>query len=215
MKMTYSEQCAIVTKELYGNFDASHDFDHILRVLQNAYEIMEGMVGVDRTVVELAVYLHDVDDPKYADINDTSATVILKQLAVPEDLAERVLTAIESVSFSGGHSKEVDSPEGAVVRDADRLDAIGAIGIARTFAYGGTKGRKLYDPTESIRTEMSEHDYRTKKTASVTHFHEKLFLLKDLMITERGKQLAEVRHHFMKQFIQQLEIETGQSLSPQ
>ncbi|MCM3756913.1 HD domain-containing protein [Sporosarcina aquimarina] len=210
--MTYSVQCAIVTKEIYEKFDASHDFDHILRVLQNAHEIMKEMDGVNRTAVELAVYLHDVDDPKYAGLTNTSAVAILKELAVPQALSELVLATIESVSFSGGNSKEIDSPEGAIVRDADRLDAIGAIGIARTFAYGGAKGRKLYDPTESIRTSMSEHDYRSKKTASVTHFHEKLFLLKDLMITERGKQLAEDRHQFMKQFVRQLEIETGQSL---
>ncbi|MGN7409768.1 HD domain-containing protein [Sporosarcina sp. SAFN-010] len=210
--MTYSEQCAIVTQEIYKKFDASHDFDHILRVLQNAYEIMEEMDGVNRTAVELAVYLHDVDDPKYAEVTGTSAAEILKDLAVPQDLTELVLATIESVSFSGGNSKEIDSPEGAIVRDADRLDAIGAIGIARTFAYGGAKGRKIYDPTESIRTSMSEHDYRSKKTASVTHFHEKLFLLKDLMVTERGKQLAENRHQFMKQFVRQLEIETGLSL---
>ncbi|MGG0642793.1 hypothetical protein ABE021_02450 [Sporosarcina gallistercoris] len=124
------------------------------------------------------------------------------------------MAAIESVSFSGGNSKEIGSSEGAVVRDADRLDAIGAIGIARTFAYGGAKGRKLYDRTESIRSGMSEHDYRSKKTASLTHFHEKLFLLKDLMITEKGKKLAEDRHQFMKQFVRQMEIETGQSLAP-
>ncbi|WP_025784839.1 HD domain-containing protein [Sporosarcina sp. D27] len=210
--MTYSVQCAIKTKEIYEKFDASHDFDHILRVLQNAYEIMEEIDGVDRTAVELAVYLHDVDDPKYAELTGTSAAAILKELAVPQALSELVLATIESVSFSGGNSKEIDSPEGAIVRDADRLDAIGAIGIARTFAYGGAKGRKIYDPTESIRTSMSEHDYRSKKTASVTHFHEKLFLLKDLMVTERGKQLAEDRHQFMKQFVRQLEIETGQSL---
>ncbi|VDH01606.1 putative hydrolase [Lysinibacillus sphaericus] len=210
--MTYSEQCAIVTQEIYQKFDASHDFDHILRVLQNAHEIMEEMDGVNRTAVELAVYLHDIDDPKYAEVTGTSAAEILKDLAVPQDLTELVLATIESVSFSGGNSKEIDSPEGAIVRDADRLDAIGAIGIARTFAYGGAKGRKIYDPTESIRTSMSEHDYRSKKTASVTHFHEKLFLLKDLMVTERGKQLAEDRHQFMKQFVSQLEIETGLSL---
>lgn len=210
--MTYSEQCAIVTQEIYQKFDASHDFDHILRVLQNAHEIMEEMDGVNRTAVELAVYLHDIDDPKYAEVTGTSAAEILKDLAVPQDLTELVLATIESVSFSGGNSKEIDSPEGAIVRDADRLDAIGAIGIARTFAYGGAKGRKIYDPTESIRTSMSEHDYRSKKTASVTHFHEKLFLLKDLMVTERGKQLAENRHQFMKQFVRQLEIETGLSL---
>ena len=210
--MVYSEQCAKEVQEIYKNFDASHDYDHILRVLQNARTIMGGLPDVNPTVVELAVYLHDIDDPKYKDVQSLSALDILRKLQVPDELAELVLAAIESVSFSGGNTKDIVSLEGAIVRDADRLDAIGAIGIARAFAYGGAKNRKLYDPTESIRTTMSEHDYRSKKTATVTHFHEKLFLLKDLMVTERGKQLAQERHEFMMLFIRQLENETGQLL---
>ncbi|WP_432355888.1 HD domain-containing protein [Sporosarcina sp. A2] len=209
--MSYIEQCASETKKVYGKFDASHDYDHILRVLQNANEIMKEMGTVNRTAVELAVYLHDIDDAKYADVVGTSAAEILKHLEVPDELAQLVLTTIDSVSFSGGNAKQLTSLEGAVVRDADRLDAIGAIGIARTFAYGGAKGRKLYDPKESIRKEMTEYDYRSTQTSSVTHFYEKLFLLKDLMITDTGKQMAEERHRFMKQFISQLETETGLS----
>lgn len=210
--MTYSKQCEIEVKEIYNKFDASHDFDHILRVLKNANEIMENMKDVNREAVELAVYLHDIDDPKYSEIESLSAAEILTKLNVPEDLSVLVMKTIESVSFSGGNSKEITSIEGAVVRDADRLDAIGAIGIARTFAYGGARGRKLYDPNESIRTSMSEHDYRATKTSSVTHFHEKLFLLKELMLTEPGRQMAELRHEFMKQFITKLEAETGENL---
>ncbi|CAM5376615.1 Phosphohydrolase OS=Lysinibacillus sphaericus OX=1421 GN=LS41612_14275 PE=4 SV=1 [Lysinibacillus sphaericus] len=93
------------------------------------------------------------------------------------------------------------------MRDADRLDAIGAIGIARTFAYGGAKGRKLYDDTEEARTTMTEEDYRSKNTSSVAHFYEKLLLLKDLMTTDKGKQMANERHQFMVSFLQQLQNE--------
>ena len=99
--------------------------------------------------------------------------------------------------------------EGAIIRDADRLDAIGAIGIARTFAFGGARGRKLYEAEEVTRVNMSEAEYRGKETASVTHFYEKLLLLKDLMVTLEGKRIAELRHKFMVEFLKQLEKEVG------
>ena len=105
--------------------------------------------------------------------------------------------------------RRITSIEGAIVRDADRLDAIGAIGIARTFAFGGAKGRKLYDADELARENMSEAEYRSKETASVTHFYEKLLLLKDLMVTEEGKRLARQRHAFMEAFLKQLDSEIG------
>lgn len=104
---------------------------------------------------------------------------------------------------------EATSIEAKIVRDADRLDAIGAIGIARTFAYGGAKGRKLYDKAEEARTAMSEEEYRSKNTSSVTHFYEKLLSLKDLMTTDKGKQMAKERHQFMESFLQQLQNEIG------
>lgn len=114
------------------------------------------------------------------------------------------------MSFNGGNELEATSLEAKIVRDADRLDAIGAIGIARTFAYGGAKGRKLYDKEEEARTTMSETEYRQKNTSSVTHFYEKLLLLKDLMVTEKGKQMALERHQFMESFLKQLQHEIGQ-----
>jgi len=117
---------------------------------------------------------------------------------------------IESVSFSGGKEKTASTLEAKIVRDADRLDAIGAVGIARTFAFGGAKGRKLYDWSEVPRTNMTESQYRHEKTSSVTHFYEKLLLLKDLMVTETGKKLALQRHEFMLAFIDQLKIETSE-----
>ncbi len=210
--MTTSEQCALIVRGIYNENDASHDMDHILRVLQNARVIMDGMQGIDRTAVELAVFLHDIDDPKYKTAGGPSAAELLEELKVPESSASHVLAIIRSVSFSGGNETVIESPEAAIVRDADRLDAIGAIGIARAFAYGGAKGRKLYDTAESARSGMTEEEYRSKQTATVTHFHEKLFLLKDLMVTDQGRQLAEERHEFMAAFVRQLERETGESL---
>ncbi|WP_040286688.1 HD domain-containing protein [Sporosarcina koreensis] len=210
--MTYIQQCAELTKDLYSKFDASHDMDHILRVLQNARTIMEEERTSDRTAVELAVYLHDIDDPKYAAAGNPSAADLLKAMNVPAQLADHVLAIIRSVSFNGGNEEPIMSPEAAIVRDADRLDAIGAVGIARAFAFGGARGRKLYDWEESSRSSMTEEEYRSKNTSTVTHFHEKLFLLKDLMVTERGRQLAQQRHTFMEAFLKQLELETGERL---
>lgn len=195
--------------DIYRQFDASHDYDHILRVLKNAEEIARTMPEADMTVIKLAVLLHDIDDPKYKEIGNSSPMELLRSAGAPDELTMKVLETIRSVSFNGGNEEEIVSIEGAIVRDADRLDAIGAIGIARTFAYGGAKGRKLYDADEIARTNMSEDEYRSRQTASVTHFYEKLLLLKDLMVTEEGKRLAGERHDFMVHFLEQLGKEVG------
>ena len=180
-------------QKIYDQFDASHDFQHIERVLQNAESILAEEPEADHEIVRIAVLLHDVSDKKYSDT-----------LNLSEDKKLHIKEIIESVSFNGGNEVEAKSIEAKIVRDADRLDAIGAVGIARTFAFGGAKGRKLYDDAEEVRIQMSEDDYRSKSTASVTHFYEKLLLLKDLMTTEKGKQMAEERHAFMVSFLQQL-----------
>ena len=194
---------------IYEQFDASHDYDHILRVMKNAEDIARTMPEADMSVIRLAVLLHDIDDPKYQSSSRMSATELLHSAGADENLAKKVLQTIRSVSFNGGNEEEIVSIEGAIVRDADRLDAIGAIGIARTFAFGGARGRKLYDAEESARTKMSEDEYRSQNTATVTHFYEKLLLLKDLMVTEEGKRLAEERHAFMLAFLEQLKTETN------
>lgn len=195
--------------DIYRQFDASHDYDHILRVMKNAEEIARTMPEADMTVIKLAVLLHDIDDPKYKEIGNSSPLELLRSAGAPDELTTKILETIRSVSFNGGNEEEIVSIEGAIVRDADRLDAIGAIGIARTFAFGGARGRKLYDVDEIARTEMSEDEYRSKETASVTHFYEKLLLLKSLMVTEEGKRLAGERHAFMVAFLEQLQSETG------
>ena len=131
----------------------------------------------------------------------------MQKLDLTDEQRQHIRDIIASVSFNGGNELQAKTIEAKIVRDADRLDAIGAVGIARTFAYGGAKGRKLYDDAEEVRTDMSVEQYRTKSTASVTHFYEKLLLLKDLMVTEKGKQMAEERHAFMVSFLEQLQKE--------
>ena len=206
---TLLEKCQQIVEKIYNQFDASHDFAHIERVLKNAEEILQKEGTANGEVVRLAVLLHDIDDAKYQTEGQLTASDILRTIGSSDDLSQRVLACIDSVSFSGGNTKELTSIEGAIVRDADRLDAIGAIGIARTFAFGGARGRKLYDASETVREEMSEAEYRGKETASITHFYEKLLLLKELMVTEEGKRLAEQRHDYMVGFLKQLEWEVG------
>ncbi|MHA6259683.1 HD domain-containing protein [Sporosarcina sp. CAU 1771] len=203
------EECTGLVYKIYANYDASHDFAHIERVMKNAEDIMKTELTYDEDVIRLAVLLHDVEDAKYKSKDTPSVVEILKSIGASNMLINKVVRCIESVSFSGGNEQQLTSIEGAILRDADRLDAIGAIGVARAFAFGGAKGRKLYDEKELIRTKMSEEEYRARGTASVTHFHEKLLLLKELMVTNEGKRLAEERHVFMVGFLKQLEKEIG------
>jgi len=193
-------------QKIYDQFDASHDFQHIERVLQNAESILETEPDADAEIVRIAVLLHDVSDKKYSDTKENE-DALLNSLNLSDSKKQHIKDIIQSVSFNGGNEVEAKSIEAKIVRDADRLDAIGAVGIARTFAYGGAKGRKLYDDAEEVRFGMSEEEYRSKSTASVTHFYEKLLLLKDLMTTEKGKQMAKERHTFMVTFLAQLKNE--------
>lgn len=208
MRLTMNNLLDKVRDE-YAQFDASHDFQHIERVYQNALAILQSEPTADAEVVKIAVLLHDVSDKKYTDSKEQEEQLIA-ELPLSEDKKQHIRDCIAQVSFNGGNELEATSLEAKIVRDADRLDAIGAIGIARTFAYGGAKGRKLYDKDEEARANMSESEYRQKNTSSVTHFYEKLLLLKDLMVTEKGKKMALERHQFMESFLQQLQHEIGQ-----
>ncbi|MEL3960878.1 HD domain-containing protein [Lysinibacillus endophyticus] len=193
-------------KAIYDKFDASHDFQHIERVLQNAESILEAEPDADKEIVRMAVLLHDVSDKKYTDSKEAEER-LLNSLNLSDEKKQHIREVIASVSFNGGNELPAKTLEAKIVRDADRLDAIGAVGIARTFAYGGAKGRKLYDDEEVARISMTEVEYRSKNTSSVTHFYEKLLLLKDRMTTEKGKQMAEGRHAFMVTFLEQLQNE--------
>ncbi|ALS80280.1 phosphohydrolase [Planococcus kocurii] len=201
------KQCRNEVKKIYEQFDASHDWQHIERVMKNAKMILQQETA-DAFIVELAVLLHDVSDPKYKKPEEDLERDILNRLELSDAQRQEIQKVIESVSFKGGNGKPATSIEAKIVQDADRLDAIGAIGIARAFAYGGAKGRKLYDWNEQARTKMTENEYREAQTSSVTHFYEKLLLLKDQMTTETGKHMAEERHEFMLIFLKQLQTET-------
>ncbi|AYC29438.1 HD domain-containing protein [Paenisporosarcina cavernae] len=193
----------------YEQFDASHDWQHIERVLENAARICETEENVREDIINYAILLHDVDDPKYKkEFEKSYIDEALSFLVIPKEEKDWIKEIIHSTSFNGGNQHDATTLEAKIVRDADRLDAIGAIGIARTFAYGGAKGRKLYDWNEMVREEMTEEEYRSTTTSSVTHFYEKLFLLKELMVTTEGKRLAQERHEFMELFIHQLQNET-------
>ena len=200
------EKCTSLVREIYDNMDASHDFQHIERVYKNAETILQSEPGANSEIVRLAVLLHDVSDAKYTETKEAEER-ILAALDLTQEERSLIREIIASVSFNGGNELEARTIEAKIVRDADRLDAIGAVGIARTFAYGGAKGRKLYDDAEEARSGMSVEEYRTKSTASVTHFYEKLLLLKDLMVTEKGRQMAEERHEFMVSFLRQFKNE--------
>lgn len=199
-------KCEKLVKGIYETMDASHDFQHIERVYENARAILKTEPTANEKVVCLAVLLHDVSDSKYAE-DKSNEQRILNELNLSTEEQQHIQAVIAEVSFNGGNELQATTIESKIVRDADRLDAIGAVGIARTFAYGGAKGRKLYDDAEEVRVQMTEQQYRSQSTASVTHFYEKLLLLKDLMVTAKGREMAEERHQFMVQFLQQLKKE--------
>ena len=170
-----------------GNADG-HGADHALRVRRNAMMIAEGE-ACDPQIVSLAALLHDADDHKlFSTEHNANARRFLEEHGVAPETTERICAAINAVSFSQNRGKRPETAEGRIVQDADRLDALGAVGIARTFAYGGGHGRPPED--------------------SIAHFHEKLLLLKDMMNTEKGREIAEERHAFLEAFLREWEKET-------
>ena len=212
--MAWDPEKAVVQAEQYvKDFfkqDASgHDADHTLRVRRLA-ERLAMDEGADRTVVALAALLHDVDDEKLSPAtaaNKENAARFPEQEESPEDTARKVLAIIGEVSFRGTDSVRPSSAEGRCVQDADRLDALGAIGVARAFAFGGSRGRRLYDPAEPPRLHMNEKEYRARVSTTVNHFYEKLFLLKDMLSTPAARALAEQREAFMRAFLDEFYAE--------
>ena len=193
--------------------EGGHDWFHIQRVLKNAKAIASGE-DVDLFVVELGALLHDIADSKFHNGDETIgprvAREFLETQEVEEDVVQHVENIIKFISFKGGNElQHFSSPELDVVQDADRLDALGAIGIARTFNYGGYKGRALHDPSIPPNLKMTKDEYKASKAPTVNHFYEKLFLLKDRMNTTTGRRLAEKRHQFMENFLQEFYEEWG------
>lgn len=201
---------AFVKNELQ-NAEGGHDWFHIERVYKNALLISESE-KVDRTIVSLGALLHDIADSKFHNGDETvgpkKASQFLKSENISEETIDHVVTIIENVSFKGGNkNQEFHSKELEVVQDADRLDALGAIGIARTFNYGGFKNRKLYDPEIKPNLNMTPSEYKASDAPTINHFYEKLLLLRDLMNTKTGRKLAEERHVFMETFLKQFYAE--------
>lgn len=197
---------AYVQQELQ-HAEGGHDWFHIERVWKTAKTIAAGE-QVDTLVVELGALLHDIADSKFHQGDEEKgprmARAFLEAEQVKEEVIVHVVNIIRYIGFKGGKEKAAfSSAELAVVQDADRLDAIGAIGIARAFNFGGFKGRELYNPAIAPNLHMTKEEYKKSTAPTINHFYEKLLLLKDLMNTETGKRMAEQRHRFMVQYLHQ------------
>ena len=187
--------------------EGGHDWFHIERVYKNAL-LIAIHEDVDGLVVALGALLHDIADSKFHNgdesVGPRVASDFLKSQNVIEDVIAHVVQIINNISFKGGKvARTFSSKELDVVQDADRLDALGAIGIARTFNYGGFKNRAIYNPDIAPNLEITKEDYKASTAPTINHFYEKLLLLKDKMNTETGKHLAQQRHDYMEQFLEQ------------
>jgi uncharacterized protein len=205
------EKTAAHVSALMRGEGSGHDWFHVERVWRTARTLAE-REDADADVVELAALLHDVGDHKFHGGDETvgprMAREWLESLAVDPEVVEHVAAIIHDLSFKGaGVPTPMPTVEGMCVQDADRLDAIGAIGIARAFAYGGHKGRALYDPDVPPEMHQSFEAYKQSSAPTINHFYEKLLLLKDLMNTATARTLAEERHRYMEQFLDQFYAE--------
>jgi len=198
-------------KETLQGAEGGHDWFHIERVYKNALLIANDET-VDVFIVSLGALLHDIADSKFHNGDETvgpkKARAFLENQQVKETVIAHVEQIIKNISYKGGNFiQNFTSPELAVIQDADRLDAIGAIGIARTFNYGGFKNREIYNPAVSPNLKMSKKEYKKSTAPTINHFYEKLLLLKDKMNTKTGLRIATDRHKFMKVFLTQFYAE--------
>jgi uncharacterized protein len=194
-------------KEQLADAEGGHDWFHIERVYKNALLISK-TEHVDEFIVSLGALLHDIADSKFHNGDETIGPKVAREflfkLNVDSFVIEHVINIIENISFKGGHEKQkFKSLELDVVQDADRLDAIGAIGIARCFNYGGFKNRQLYNPDIQPNLNMTKEEYKSSNAPTINHFYEKLLLLKDKMNTKTGKKIALERHIYMETFLKQ------------
>lgn len=200
-------------RETLKNAEGGHDWWHIQRVWTNA-KLIAQTEKADLLTVELAALLHDIADSKFhngdEEIGPRTAGNFLQSIRVDAVVIEHVQQIIRHMSFKSSFDKpSFHTPELAIVQDADRLDAIGAIGIARAFTYGGFKGRELYNPEIEPNLNMSKEEYKNTTAPTINHFYEKLLLLKDKMNTPTGKKLAQQRHDFMETYLNQFYNECG------
>ena len=210
--MALIDNTILFVKQQLENAEGGHDWFHIERVYKNALLIAQEEEDCDLTVVKLSALLHDIADSKFHNgdeqVGPKTARTFLESQGVSEEIIAHVIAIIENISFKGGNfEKQFHSKELNIVQDADRLDAIGAIGIARTFNYGGFKNRPLYNPAIQPNLNMNKEEYKNNNAPTINHFYEKLLLLKDKMNTETGKQIAEKRHAYMVNFLSQFYAE--------
>jgi len=200
------ERTAEFVKKRLKKEPTGHDWWHTKRVWKLALKIAKREKGADLFVVQLAALLHDIADHKFYGGDDTLGPQLaekwLKKLQVEKDIISHVCEIIKEISFKGARVKsKMKTKEGMIVQDADRLDAMGAIGIARCFATGAKLNREIYNPKIKPKLHKSFEEYKKAKSTSINHFYEKLLLLKDLMSTKTAKKIAKERHKFMKQFL--------------
>jgi len=194
-------------KESLKDAEGSHDWFHIERVWKSAKNIAKD-TDCDILVVELGALLHDIADSKFhngdEEIGPAKAKKFLNNLIPDKESIDHIIHIIENISYGGGnHRQKFKSIELDIIQDADRLDALGAIGIARAFNYGGFKNRGLYDPNIIPNLNMTKEQYKKSQAPTINHFYEKLLLLKDKMNTKKGKQLAQKRHNFLELYLEQ------------
>jgi len=205
-------QTADFVKAKFEGEGSGHDWWHMYRVWQLSKTIAADEKAADMLVVELAALLHDIADWKFHDGDLEAGPKAARDWLESQNADEATIVAVETiirkVSFKGaGESTPMSSPEGRIVQDADRLDALGAIGIARTFAYGGSKGRPLYDPGVKPESHADFAAYSSSAGPTINHFYEKLLLLKARMNTDTGKRLAEQRHRYLENFLDEFYAE--------
>lgn len=205
------ERTTNFVRQALQNAEGGHDWWHIYRVWNNA-KLIAQIEQADLLTVELAALLHDIADSKFhngdEEIGPRTAANFLESIKVNEQVIEQVVQIIRHMSFkSGFDAPAFYSIEMGIVQDADRLDALGAIGIARAFAYGGFKGREIYNPEIAPNLNMTKEEYKNTTAPSINHFYEKLLLLKDKMNTATGLQLADQRHQFMLNYLEQFYLE--------
>ena len=198
-------------KATLAQAEGGHDWFHIERVYKNAV-LIAASENCDLVIVQLGALLHDIADSKFHDGDETigprTARTFLESEKVAPATIDHVIAIIENISFKGGRvERKFSSIELDIVQDADRLDAIGAIGIARTFNYGGFKNRALYNPEMAPNLTMTKDEYKNNEAPTINHFYEKLLLLKDKMNTQTGKQIAQDRHRYMEDFLEQFYAE--------
>lgn len=205
------ETTILFVKETLAQAEGGHDWFHIERVYKNAM-LIAATENCDLEIVQLGALLHDIADSKFHGGDETIGPKIAREFLESKRVAsatiDHVIAIIENISFKGGRvERNFSSIELDIVQDADRLDAIGAIGIARTFNYGGFKNRALYNPEITPNLSMTKEEYKQNEAPTINHFYEKLLLLKDQMNTLTGAQIAQERHRYMEGFLEQFYAE--------